>query len=95
MDRQYIDYLMENRPYSDSSESYTDEQKGGRIPRGIQNRPSGGFPPIFLCERKSTKEEPKEEQKKRREQSTKLFTNISDILQHRRKNITTQQFIPL
>lgn len=93
----YIDFLMENKPYTDDkiNKVVTKNQTGGRIPKDIVNRPTGGFPPIFLCTVDTeTKEQVKEETKKKHGYTTKSIVDISHILNQRR-HIKSNKFIQL
>lgn len=80
----YIDFLMKNYPLESDSIGtiYSSENKvhkGGNNP----NRPTGGFPPIYLCEKKGRFEY--EEKKKKREFSThKTAVSIKEIMEKRR-----------
>ncbi len=87
-----VDYLMKNYPVeSDSagsvyeSVSYNNKQQkqtGG----AVQDQPTGGFPPIYLCEKGESGELFEEEAKKKREYTThKSAVSLKDILEKRRK----------
>jgi hypothetical protein len=99
MSNNYIDTLMKN--YSLSTESnYTADSSdsivrnddknlfihldGGKNDKDI-NVPTGGFPPITLCEKGKLDESLSEEEKQKREYSShKTAVSIKDIMEKRR-----------
>jgi hypothetical protein len=91
-----MDYIMRNYPLeSDSIDTIYDSvsgtgQSGGQT---STNKPTGGFPPIYLCEKGEKEELFDEEDKKKREYAThKTAVSIKDIMEKRRK---TTPFIAL
>lgn len=87
MENNYVDYLMANYPletdseYSTRSESYI--QTGG----ADENKPTGGFPSIYLCTKEELDENKTEitDTKKREISAPKSAISIRDILSKRKK----------
>lgn len=79
----YADMLMQNNPNRSSNRKYKSTKKlqtGGNT-----DVPTGGFPPIFICDKKEP--EKKDENKNREMASRKLGTtgpSIKTIMQKRR-----------
>ena len=72
----YANDLIKNHPLeSDNDDYYSFEkkisQKGGAIKEDANSKPTGGFPPIYICEKedKGTESLFKEESKTKREYS--------------------------
>lgn len=95
----YMNVLMMNYPVStDSLESpYSDqiiEQTGGNF----QNRPDGGFPPVYVCNFDTDKKEQSDEidlsdeSNKQRAFASPSSVSIQDIMKKRRE---VSPFIPL
>lgn len=81
----YINDLMRNYPLdSDSIEMYPDffDMDGGAEypPETVKSRPTGGFPPIYPCD----KEKPKEI--KAKGANYKSTVNIKEIMKQRKEN---------
>lgn len=68
---------------------------GGKILRDVVNRPTGGFPPIYLCDNLKNNKEPNEIMTKREYSSTNQSSKpplllMKDILAKRRNtNVNT------
>lgn len=83
---------MKNYPIdTDSIESiYDSESYNNKIKKQIGgiiiDKPTGGFPLIYLCEKNESSDLFIEEEKKKREYTThKTSVSIKDILENRRK----------
>ena len=94
----YIDYLIKNYPLqSESSDTESNILIGGKndnIKNKNNDYPSGGFPPIILCDTKQMKEDIIEEEEKTKRGYTthKSTVSIKDIMEKRR---TVTPFINL
>lgn len=81
----YLDILMKNYPLQLTDSDSNNVQTGGRQSRSNDvDFPSGGFPPIYICEVGETMNN--EEKKERREYTTnKTAVSIKQIMEKRRK----------
>ena len=85
---EYIDGFMKNchseynieSSSSDSIETYN-KQIGGT---NSIDRPTGGYPPIYICDIKKEKELIEEEKKSREYKTHKSTISIKDIMEKRR-----------
>lgn len=81
MSNNYLDALMQNHALASDSDSTTySPQKGGAINTNI-DVPTGGFPPIYMCDQ-VTKDD--ETTKNREYSSHKTAISIKDIMKKRR-----------
>lgn len=89
-----LDDIMMNYPlYYEDELSPTDSPKyrslvGGKISISTENIPNGGFPPIYVCDKKkplSTNIIEDEEKKKREYTTHKASVSIKSIMEKRRK----------
>ena len=87
MESRYLDYLMENRAleseyYSESSYNQTNQTGGAE-----EDRPTGGFPPIYFCTKEDEIERTTDitSDKKREVATPKSTVSIRDILAKRKK----------
>jgi hypothetical protein len=87
----YINEVMKNKLSETSFDSEYDYpsvdifMKGGKS----SNVPTGGFPPLIICDKKEIKEEIKEEEKNkvRALETKKTAISIKEIMEER-KNVT-------
>ncbi len=84
----YINALMENHSLTTESEGIDKDTmiklSGGQSKNEAQG-PTGGFPPITLCEKDISKEVLSDDEKQKREYSShKTAVSIKDIMEKRR-----------
>ena len=85
MSNLHLDSLMQNNYLRDEStnlDSQSDVMKGGAVDIVIHNRPTGGFPPIFKCERGQIIKE--EDNKNRAFANKHTSISIKEIMEKRR-----------
>ncbi len=86
----YINALMENHSLTTESEGLAEDMVGGQsknVPKGSTEPqgPTGGFPPITLCEKGESKKALSEDEKQKRGYSShKTAVSIKDIMEKRR-----------
>ena len=73
---------------------------GGKILRDIQHRPTGGFPPIFLCDKETEKSSEQKDIKREysvsSEESKSPLLLMKDILTKRRtQQPSSKEFVSL
>lgn len=87
----YINALMENHSLTTESEGLAENTMmndfalvGGQKNQDL-NTPTGGFPPIIICEKSKSKESISEDDKQERAYSShKTAVSIKDIMEKRR-----------
>lgn len=94
----YVNALMENHSLTTESEGIAQDMMGGqksttvkpKVNLGVNESnvsqgPTGGFPPITLCEKGESKKALSEDEKQKREYSShKTAVSIKDIMEKRR-----------
>lgn len=88
MSQNYLDYLMANYPLDTDSMTQDNQDQNKELKGGQQsgsNRPTGGFPPIYLCD--DNMDNKTDSESKREYTTHKTAISIKDIMEKRR-NIT-------
>lgn len=80
----FRNYPLDTESYSYDNDSYTESQIFN-LQGGNTDKPNGGFPPIYICEKGQTNVKKSEDNKTIREFTTHASTvSIKDILEKRR-----------